>query len=454
MIGQAVRHGRTKRDAKNLHAHLLKDPNCKIEILNSVAPDLYEVMSDMNLALNGTKAESAFLHISLSPSRDMTDDELRKTADIVMKHFDATDNQAALVIHEKDRAGGNGNRHAHLVLGRVSPDGAVVSSGFEKIRLETAVRIAEFELGEPPILGRHHKSSIKWLRENGRDDVAQYMIAAHGDNPTKPTSQASPASRQMIERTTGKDLNSISCVVRDAWEKSDNGQSFSNALASAGLNVVAGKKDGVFVIRDGDQEIGALDRLLKEKRAFVRQKMGEFKDDNTAKETDTIRHIQRSKSEPARHSAPLSAVGIVGTSRATRKRSDRADSAVIGGDIARTTTSHVDDGRPGEKGRKYEQKKNLIELDRVRLSSESVLAGQSLLNHKVRKNINKFEINQASRQLESHKNGWQWVQELRNDLIEKLREIQQRYFTRHSIPEPPVPQKQEDEPEYNGMRFG
>jgi len=249
-------------------------------------------------------------------------------------------------------------------------------------------------------------------------------------------------------------LSAIANDVRSAWEKSDNGQSFSNALVSAGLTVKAGKKDGVFVIMNGDQEIGALDRLLKEKRAFVRQKMGEFKDDNTAKETDTIRHIQRGKSEPARHSTPVSAVGIVGTSRAARKRPNRANPAITGSRVVGATSFNADDGRPGEKDRRYEQKKSLIELDRVRLSSESVLAGQSLLNHKVRKNINKFEINQASRQLESHKNGWQWVQELRNDLIGKLREIQQRYFSRHSIPEPPVSQKQEDEPEYTGMRFG
>jgi len=30
MIGQVVKHGRTKRDAKNLHAHLMKDPACKV----------------------------------------------------------------------------------------------------------------------------------------------------------------------------------------------------------------------------------------------------------------------------------------------------------------------------------------------------------------------------------------------------------------------------------------
>ena len=48
----------------------------------------------------------------------MSDDELRKVADIVMSHFNAGEHQAALVIHEKERSSKNGNRHAHLVLGQ------------------------------------------------------------------------------------------------------------------------------------------------------------------------------------------------------------------------------------------------------------------------------------------------------------------------------------------------
>lgn len=459
MIGQAVRHGRTRRDANNLQAHLFKDVNAKFEALNSVAPDLQGTMDDMFFALKATKAESAFLHISLSPSRSMDDDELRQVAEIVMRHFDAGDNQAALVIHEKERAGGDGHRHAHLVLGRVSPDGEVLPAGFEKIRLETAMRIAEFEMNEPVSLGRHHASAVKWLRNNGRDDVADFMVSVHGENPAKPTSRASPASRQMIERVAGKDLSSISADVKSAWEKSDNGQSFSAALASAGLTVKAGKKDGVFVIMDGDQELGAVDRLLKEKRATVKSKMGDFKYDNTTqpvKETiDRIGHLQGDKSKPSRHQAVVSAVEPARASRAAGQRTNRTDSTITRSNSSRSEAFDADDRRHGKETRCYEQKKSLITLDRVRLSSESVLACQSLLNHKARKNINQFEINQAAHQIENHGNGWRWVQEFRNDLIEKIREIQQRYFSRHSITEPPVVKKeQESEPEYSGMRFG
>jgi len=467
MIGQIVRHGRTKKDVKNLHAHLIKGAGTRFEVLNSAAPDLQEAMSDMIVARDGSRADSAFLHISLSPSRDMTDDELRKTAEIVMKHFNADEHQAVLVIHEKDRANDNGNRHAHLVLGRVGPDGDVLLSGFDKIKLETAVRIAEFELGEPSVLGRHHKSAIKWLQANGRDDVAQYMIAAHSNNSEKPTSSASPAVRQKIERTTGKDLNSISSDVRDAWEKSDNGQSFAAALTNTGLTVKTGKKDGVFVIMDNGQEIGALDRLLKEKRAAVKSKMGDFQNDNTTKPDsqaiNSSRHIQRNAGEPTRNKTVVSAPGPASDSRKNGKRSDRANSGSVERDLAISKTSDDCDRRYREKRRNLDEEITLIKMDKVRLSAGSAIAMQEFRTLNLGKPVSQFSLNSAIKKIENYKRGWHWIQEYKADLMQKIKDFQSRLTVKNPVPKSTLTpknvtlvhkQKPDFEPEYSGPRFG
>jgi len=469
MIGQIVRHGRTKKDVKNLHAHLMKGSGTRFEVLNSAAPDLQETMNDMITARGGSRADSAFLHISLSPSRDMTDDELRKTAEIVMKHFNADEHQAVLVIHEKDRANDSGNRHAHLVLGRVGPDGDVLLSGFDKIKLETAVRIAEFELGEPSVLGRHHKSAIKWLQANGRDDVAQYMIAAHSNNPTKPTSSASPAVRQKIERTTGKDLSAISNDVRSAWEKSDNGQSFAAALTSVGLSVKSGKKDGVFVIENDGQEIGALDRLLKEKRAAVRHKMGDFQNDSTAKPTsqaiNSSRHIQRNAGEPTRNQTVVSASGPASDSRKNGKWPDRADTGSSERDLVEPKTPHDSDRGHREKRRNIDEKATLIKLDKVRLSAGSAIAMQEFKTLNFGKPVSQFSLNSAIKNIESYKKGWHWIQEYKDDLMQKIKDFQNRLTAKIPVPKPkpapklnkvaPVHKQEPDfEPEYSGPRFG
>jgi len=431
MIGQVVKHGRSKRDARNLHAHLMKDQNCKVEILNSVAPDLYEVMNDMALARDGSRSETAFLHISLSPSKDMTDDEMRKIASIVMQHFDAADHQAALVIHEKNRANNEGNRHAHIVLGRVSPSGAVLPAGFDKIKLETAVRIAEYELAEPPVLGRHHASSMKWLQANGREDVADWLDNSLGSNPDKPQSSMSPAKRQKVERVAGSDLATITMAVKNAWERSDSGPAFSAALHEAGLEVRPGQKSGVFVVSHNGSEIGALDRLLKEKRNVVKSKMESLKYDRETKNNTNASDGSYLQGKPSEQERSREIDPIVESFRASRTsagRSDRANTASFRGCNIGAETSDDYDRGSGQKSRRFEQKTNLVKLDKVRLSNEAVFAAQGLKTHIARKSISKFEFQSAFNLIENHQAGWEFIKFLKNDLMCKIKEIQEKYF--------------------------
>lgn len=274
MIGTVVRHGRSRRDTKNLVAHLLKDPGAKVEISGSMAPDLAGALREMEIARDGSRADSAYLHISLSPSRAMGRDELRQMADIVLRHLGAEDHRHSFVIHPKERTGGAGDRHAHLVLGRVGPDGTVLPAGFEIVRLETAMRLAEFEMGEPATLGRHHESSARWLRKNGRADVADWLDAAHGPSPEKPSSTTTPAKRQALARA-GVSLPEAREAVRAAWAASDSAPALRAALAEQGFDVVAGAKPGVWIVRSGETEIGSLDRLAKVKRGEVAARMQE-----------------------------------------------------------------------------------------------------------------------------------------------------------------------------------
>lgn len=356
MIGQAVKHGRSARDARNLCSHLLKDSSARIEVINSAAPSLEEVVGDMMIARDGTRADAAFLHLAISPSRDMSEEELRRVADIVLKHFNAEEHQAAFVIHEKDRANGKGKRHGHLVVGRAGPDGQVLPAGFEKIRLETAMRIAEFELDEPPMLGRHHASSVKWLRENGRADVATWLEQAHGQNPNKPQSSASPEKRQKIERVSGMDLSAITKTVQSAWERSDSGKAFAAALAEDGFDVAPGQKAGVWIVSKEGKELGALDRILKQKRRDVAQIMEAYdRDPNPPKHTparpgkgyegdlpaDKIR-------KPSRAAASAAAV-VVGVARGGQPKPRR------------TTARHLGNNSPGPEAPSPEPRRSALE---------------------------------------------------------------------------------------------
>ncbi|APY15755.1 relaxase/mobilization nuclease domain-containing protein [Brucella sp. 09RB8910] len=148
MIGGIHKHGRTSRDSGNLFRHLTKDAR-KIEIVNSVASSLDDLMSDLAIMRDATKADAAFYHVFLSPSSEMSEEQLRIAAQTVVAHLGAQDNPYAIVYHDKDRKPGGGNKHVHLVIGRVDSSLRVLENKFEKIRLETAVRICEYQAGEP-----------------------------------------------------------------------------------------------------------------------------------------------------------------------------------------------------------------------------------------------------------------------------------------------------------------
>ncbi len=266
MIAGVGRHARARRESRALVSHLLRPENSPhVTILGgTLAVDLPSAVRDMERLRDSSKADAAALHIFLSPSRAMTNDELARAAEIVIGHLGVESHPAALVIHAKERQSGDGHRHAHLVLGRVSPEGRVLEAGFEKIRLETAARIIEHELGEEPTLGRHHKSAVRWLRNNGRADVASWLEAAHGPDPDKPQSVASPDKRQGLARQ-GIDLSEARATIRDAWKEGG-----AVAVREAGYSIKPGRKSGVWIVARDGVELGSLDRLTGEKRAAIR----------------------------------------------------------------------------------------------------------------------------------------------------------------------------------------
>ncbi|WP_186393578.1 MULTISPECIES: relaxase/mobilization nuclease domain-containing protein [unclassified Pannonibacter] len=283
MIAGVGRHARTRRESHALVSHLLKEENSpRVRILGgTLAVDLPTAVRDMERLRDSSKADAAALHIFLSPSREMTDDELVRAGEIVIDHLGAADHPAALVVHDKERLSGEGHRHVHLVLGRVSPEGRVLPSGFEKIRLETAAHLIEHELGEEPTLGRHHKSAVRWLRNNGRADVADWLEAAHGPDPDKPTSAASPEKRQALSRK-GIDLSSARAAIRDAWTSGG-----VEAVRSAGYEIEPGRKSGIFIVARDGVEIGSLDRLTGQKRADIRIAMEAAQDQISRKDSES-----------------------------------------------------------------------------------------------------------------------------------------------------------------------
>lgn len=274
MIGNVVSHGRTVRDVRNLISHLLKtevNERVVVRVDNMLAGDLPAALRDMQLMRDGTKADAAFLHISVSPSTQMSDEEAHRAGDIVLNHLGMAEHGCARVLHNKPRVAGTGGTHLHLIVARVGPDGAVARAGLDKINVETACRVAEFELGETPTLGRHYRSSLRYF-EKFRPEVAAWLAANLGPQPVLPRSAVSPDQRRVLDRKC-IDFRDAREVVREAWARSNGPQDLCAALLQQGLSVVAGDKQGAWIVQRNGEFVGALDRLARAMRTEVSEFM-------------------------------------------------------------------------------------------------------------------------------------------------------------------------------------
>lgn len=278
MIGAVTKFRGGARDARALVAHLGKPQPGGSQFVagpNTGARDIAGVVGEARImaAARGI-ADRPFLHIHLSPSTSLDEAALMRAAQVVVDHLGVTDQPWAVEMHGKGRRSGEGEQHAHIVLGRAGASGDLLPSGFEKIKLQTAVRIAEFEVGEPHVRGSHHAASVKHLRKIGRDDVADSLEQQVG-HLRAPRGALTAEKRQKLERI-GIDGVERKNAIRAAWERSDDGAAFGAALAEQGLDIRAGDKPGVWIVADGDAVIGSVDRLTGEKRRAVAARLRGF----------------------------------------------------------------------------------------------------------------------------------------------------------------------------------
>lgn len=274
MILTTTRHGRTSRDVRNLKSHLSKN----VDQIASVAAIGNVPLSDADAALaymeamrDGSRASVSMHHIAISPLHRLTEVQRDETVQRILSAMGAEDHAWILWEHDgKARSERAADQHFHLVVGHVGPDGKALSDGWSYLRLEAAARSLEHDFGEPLTPSRKTAAVASILREQGRDDVADRLVAPDDG----PRSAMSSAKRAVASRA-GVDLPKVQASVRAAWSSADGPAAFRAAIAEQGLEVVAGTKPGVWIVRSGSTEIGALDRITREKRVAVQARMTE-----------------------------------------------------------------------------------------------------------------------------------------------------------------------------------
>jgi hypothetical protein len=241
------------------------------EIGNCICETPAEVISLMEFYRDAAPVGSAFIHCTINPAIDHGREALVRAAHRVRLEVDPEDSRPYLVIvHQKRRSeeGGSGE-HAHLVLGRVDRFGRCVKDGWLKVRTERVARELEFDLGEQPLIGRHHKSVLRHLWA-ARPEVAVWLESAHGANPPKPESAISEKNRNRA-RKTGLNVVKQKALVRGLWRCSTGMAEFAANLDEGGLELLPGNRSDVWIIQDRQGRlVGSASRLLRmRKRDFL-----------------------------------------------------------------------------------------------------------------------------------------------------------------------------------------
>lgn len=287
---------RTATGARALARHLLQgDENEAIVVVRGTVADLHDAVADAKRF----NRLYALRHIVIAPEVAMDRQQFERAAQALGDEFGFDPALALVVEHQKSRAvAGVSDRHWHLVVAETdAATGRVLSSRFSHPRHEKIGRLLELEFGHPIVPGAHDIAVLATLRGEGRNELADRIAAALGQGP-KPVSAYSVEAHQAGKRI-GVDLAQARQHIRLAWASSTNGDDFRSRLAGHGLELAAGEKPGVVIIRDRatGMVLGAANRLAGIRRADFNNIM----ERNAHDDQQPANHAQRRTDDPGRN---------------------------------------------------------------------------------------------------------------------------------------------------------
>lgn len=231
--------------------YLLNDPkNDRAELLDMrgwTAENLKNafLMSE-EIAHGQTQCEKPFYHVSfrLAPGEELQPEQWEHCADALEKRVGLEEHHRAMIMHTY-----KGEKHLHVVWDRIDENMLKAAElSFEHLQCKKTARALEKELG------------LQQVRDKKREPEKE--LAA----PTREEEQQA--------RRKGQDLQNLRASIREAWEKSENGKSFAEALDERGFTLAQGEKRDYVAIDEqgsvysiGKRTTGATAREVRAKLA-------------------------------------------------------------------------------------------------------------------------------------------------------------------------------------------
>ena len=236
--------------AANLATHLMNAQDNEHvelhELRGFVAGDLHGAFKEVDAISRGTRCKNFLFSLSLSPpQQESVPAEVFEAAiEQIEQRLGLKDQPRAIVFHEKE-----GRRHAHAVWSRI-----------DAIEMK-AINLPHFKRKLNDI-ARELYLEQNWDLPNGfRKDQTRDPLTF------------TLAEWQQAKRT-GRDPKLIKAQVRSAWERSDTGEAFTQALRHQGLFLARGDRRG-FVLVDLKGEIYSLSRTSGAKVKELKARLGD-----------------------------------------------------------------------------------------------------------------------------------------------------------------------------------
>ena len=237
---QLARYLLTMRDNDHVELH---------DVRGFVSDDLLGALCEADAIAAGTRCQNHLFSISLNPpqSADVSIEDFEKAAAEVERKLGLDDRPRAIVFHEKD-----GRRHAHVVWSRIDTD-----------------RMRAINLS-------HYKLHLR--------DVSRELFRTYGWEVPKGLRdwrERDPLSFTREEwqqaRRAGLDPKHIKTLFQRAWERSDSGTSFAEALKERGFTLAHGDRRGVVAV-DYRGEVYAVARQAGVRTKDVLARVGDSND--------------------------------------------------------------------------------------------------------------------------------------------------------------------------------
>lgn len=211
--------------------------------LDSFSGNLRNALIGMEIDAKASGCEKPLYHASfrLEEGAKLTPDQWREAADRLEKKLGMEGHERALIMHE-----GPDGKHLHVVWNRIDQ-----------------------ETLEPTRLEFDAYKRLDVARELERDFHTRELSNEHTqDRPTR-------ADHEQAKRA-GRDVHDIKAEIREAWERSDNGTAFENALADAGYILAQGDKRDFVAVDPTGQEYTIGKRITGAAAAQVRAKCADL----------------------------------------------------------------------------------------------------------------------------------------------------------------------------------